>query len=360
MAHDIITDGEFYPAAEPFDAASEYNQKTDAENKTDQIADALNTDPEAFLNVSRQTQGGNSPMEFVGRFPADKFDYAQLQAYLQSNFGGGDYRVMLYAKGKLRANRLLTIATPVKSSGTELNQNSALSMVVNKMAEMQDQMTRVLQANIAPQTSRMEMMRELMMMKEIFGNNSAPATDPFQMLRQVIDLKNELGIGDNNAEREPGFGDLLEKLTPLVTAVAANTPTNKAENETQKKPQTDKEKAAANMRYELETIFKMLIKGATKNSDPASYAEMVLDNLNPNLVNGVLLQPGAVEKLKVLKPEVKNYEPWFHLLLEHIKANLGMPSKVSDLYDSDEGVTVDASDENGSGSDDDLPKPDNQ
>jgi hypothetical protein len=50
--------------------------------------------------------------------------------------------------------------------------------------------------------------------------------------------------------------------------------------------------------------------------------------------------PTGLADLVKIAPEVANHSAWFGELAEHIKAQLGLPSRVSDLYDDAESDSV--------------------
>lgn len=314
---------------------------TDADKKTDAIAEALKTDSEAFLNVSRQSQGGNSPMEFVGRFPADKYDFGQLQSYLQSTYGPGDYRVMLYAKGKVKANRLLSIAAPIKKNDEIISgQTDQLSLVLREFQKMQAQMMTLVQQQNNGGNSRREMLEEMLMYKQLFSSNNGPSTGIKDIIETVSGLK-ELGINiGGNSDDEDGFGKLLDKATPLIEAAihAPRQPT----------PQYKQNPVQPNMmNFAIAQGVKTMINAASKNSDPGMYAPLIVDNFNPGQIKNFFVDPNGFNVIKGINPEVEKYKAWFDDLAEHVKALIGMPSKFTDLYDDDEGDIVDADDING-------------
>lgn len=326
---DNIQDAEFYPVNR-FEIQTEPEELTSADKKVTSIQAALNDDPEAYLNVTRQTMGGNSPQEFVGRFPADKFDFGQLQVYLQQRHGGGDYRVMLYAKGKIRANKLISIAHEKEATNPgKLDENNALLAVLQRMDNMQRQMIEMMTQKTA-QPSRQEFLQEMMMYKEIFnsGGNSSQQ-NPLSQLRDLIALQKELGLGGAPEEKEPGFGDLLEKLTPLVTAAVS-----------QPRQQPPQRKKAENVNFLVKAGIAQLLNAAGKNGEPATYAEMIIDQFPQQVITQIITRPNAVESLAVMEPKILAHKQWFADLIEHIKAQLGMPSKFEGLYSDSDGDSV--------------------
>ena len=347
MSKQIIEDAEFFP----LDSVTRYEttniEPTDAEKKVDAIREALNSDPEAFLSVARQLNGGNSSMEFVGRFPADKYDLAQLQAYLQSHFGGGDYRVKLYAKGKIAANTLLSIAKQVEEmSSNKLNENNALSAVLTRVDNMQQQMMAFMQQQNSGQ-SRKEMLEEMLMYKQLFsdGGNSR---DPLQQLRDIMALQQDLGLGGLPApeEKEPGFGGLIEKLTPLITAAMQQPVQITPQQHPQPHPQQphhqqrQQNQQANQMQFMLKTGIKTLLTAAQKGSDPGMYADLILDQLPQEFINQLLAMPDPMAAMSAYEPQITAHKEWFANLIEHVKGQLGMPSIFAHLYSGDDGDSI--------------------
>lgn len=322
--------------------------KTDAETRADAIAEALNEDADAYLMIYLQPDGGKNSMEFVKRIPADKYDMGELYAFLQQNFGGGDYRVMLRANGKLKANKLITIAK--SSENTAPSQTGEMgqfmSGIMTQMREMQNQMLELSREKQTGGTSRQDMMQEMILMKNLFSNENSGGGSMITQLRDLMALQGEMsGMLPAPAEKDDsGFAELLDKATPLFEALLnsnQNQPQQPTQNPTQKlDPQREKQKQ---MYFMLKMGIASLIKSASKNADSATCAEWIIDQMPENLIKGLVSDSNAVKKLVELNPKVKQYVDWFAMTIEHVKAQLGMPSAVSAEYDPLDSETVDTS-----------------
>lgn len=327
--------------------------RTDADEKTDAILDALKEDNAAYLNVTRQTMGGNSPQQFVGRFPADKFDFGQLQAHLQQNFGGGDYRVMLYAKGRVRANKLLSIADAIikrPETGVAGEVGVLLNQVMQQMDRMNQQIVTILQDKNTGSQSRMEMMQEMMMMKQLFSGGEK--SNGLGQLTEAIEVMKTLGvnIGGQSEDSGGGFGNLLNLAAPLLQkAMEAPQPApvyqqNPAPvltrqppvNNQPQPPQADPRKKEMNLM--IRVGINQLVAAAKRDGDHHEYAVMVLDNIPEETAKGFFSDPTGMAKLIQIQPEVGNHLIWFETVGEHVKALLGLPCRpeISELYDEDE------------------------
>ena len=318
------------------------SEQTSAEKKTSAFAQALKDDENAFINVHRQTQSGNTPMEFVGRYAPDKFDYGQIQAHLQTKFGGGDYRIMLYAKGKLRENKLITIASEIKHDDRDKQSDGVaelLRAVLDRQEKQQALIVNLLQEKNNGGNSRREMMEEMMMMKQMFSSNEqqylpAPQSQGLGAIKEAMELMEMMGVkpstGSSSGNEDSGFGDLLEKITPLIQTAIASPSQQRQSNQTQQQ----KVNPQMNM---LQMGLKTLVNAASKKADPSTYATNILDMIPAEKVLEHISDPvkfGAL--ISGAGPKVAEHTLWFNDLKEHLKAQLGVPSKFSGLYDDDE------------------------
>jgi hypothetical protein len=304
---------------------------TEATEKAEALADALKDADDAYITIHKSS-GGNLPEEFVSRVPADKFDVGQIQEYLLTHYGGGDYRVRLYLNKKIKQNKLFSIATPIDKTGTTPAGEAAgiLSVVLNRLESQQKQMMMLMQQSQTPPTSRTEFFQELILMKQIFGNDGGNKSTINELLGTIEALKT-LGIQvGNQSEKEEsdGFGTLLEKMAPLVEAAVSHP---RQPTEEQKVNQMNMMQSAI-----LKAKIEPFIKAAIKNSDPAIYADMLCDQMDEAQIKGYLLAPDSMDKLMTIDKRLPALRPWFELLVEHVKACLGMESTVSGLYDNEE------------------------
>lgn len=335
------------------DVTPEHENKTDADDKADALAAALKEDSSAYLNVHRRiTQ--NSPEEFVANFDADKYNFGQLLSYLQENYGGGDYRVRLYAKGRIKANKLLQIAHKVKPSNTpQINPTGdaaqILNVVLQEMRNSQEKMFQTLQQKTE---SRGDLLKDMALFKELFGGNSAPV-NPFEAMKPMLEFMTMMGFQPPGAgvEHEKGFMDVLEKTLPVFlkgmqqrpqpvrmprAQIAAPVYKQNPVEPLQQAPETDTQEK------ELRQMLSILVKAAKKGGDQYTYATMMFDQFDPDIIAQIAQTPGITDILGGIEPDVIEYKPWFLLLIEHLKAQMGLDSEVAadyvDLTDVDEPV----------------------
>jgi len=317
---------------------------TDQEAKSESLFDQLRSDPNSYINVMRQPLGGRNTMEFVARYEADQFDYGGMMAHIQKMYGGGEYRIMAYYQGKLKGNKLINIAHPLKLD-TSTPDNSALNTVLQQMEKMQQQMAGLYLEKQTGGNTRKEMLEEMMLYKQLFDNGGQKQSGGIKELLDTVGALKDLGldIGLGGAEKESGWSDLAEKFLPLATL--ALTPQNPQPvrqmkpNPQQRPVQPNPQPRNNEMNLAIKFGVAQLVAAARKNSDPYNYAALVLDNIDRELLMQFFMAPD-LSALEKVNPEVAKYRDWFELLGEHIKAQLGLPSKVDDLYDDLEGDIV--------------------
>lgn len=323
-----------------FDSAD----KTDADDKTDALVNAMRADKEAFVNILKQPFGGNSSMQFVERIPADKYDFGQLMSYIANTYGGGEYRLMIYANGKLKGNKLQSIAQKVS---TDLMRQSPtgeaagiLATVLDRMeANNRQMMEMISKQNQAP--DRMAMLQEMIMFKELFApaqNQQLNMINPLTQLKESMELLQGLGVSIGG-EKESGFTDLLAQMAPVILNMTNQPAPSPVQVTPQQNPIKDAPKPAPQqtekkpqMNFQLKAGIAMLINAASKDSNQMTYAEMIMDNIDENLIREYITDKDSFLKLQKIAPQVVKFKPWFELLAEHVKAQLGIESTVSDLY----------------------------
>lgn len=320
-------------------------QLSDAEEKAALLQEALSEDAGSFITCHRVVGSGNIPEEFVARFQADKYDYAQILEYLKENYGGGEYRLRLYVKGRLRkgGNKLIQIANAIPKQKDQVD--NTLSIVMQQMEKMNNQIVAILKDKQTGGNSRMEMMQEMMMMKQLFAPSERGGGRSVGGIGDILDMVEGLKalgiqVGNQPIEQEPGLSRLFDIATPLIQkAMESPTPVPVVRQPVLSNPQPRE----PNMNQMIAIGLIPLIKAAAKNSDPASYAPMVLDNVDEANLHKFFNSPTGMADLIKIQPNIANHLAWFELLGEHVKAHLGLPSKVDHLYDDEEDDNVNTS-----------------
>jgi hypothetical protein len=344
-----------------FDDPEEFDAKTsDADVKADIMQEALSEDANSFITVHRILSAGNMPEEFIGRYPVDKYDYGQLLDILATQYGGGDYRIRLYVKGRLKkgGNKLVPIASAIKKESQQPSGASEaagiLSTVLDRLETNNARMMQMMQQQITVRPSgdnEEAFLNKMLLYKQLFAQEPRSAGGFADILATVEGLKT-LGIQIGNQEESDGsFTKIAAQFAPIAVAMLNNVQSHPVPNQpvqpvsstttvnrrrkvnpdpkvVNPKPQSEEEK----MQLAIKMGVAHLIKLAQTNTDPGTAAETVLANMTEEQALAVFSQPDTLEKLIHIDRRVDPHQDWFIDLGEHIKAILGLDSTVSDQY----------------------------
>lgn len=318
-------------------AFSHSREKTDAEKMTDDLANALRDDTSGFVTIHKEDNGRSMHVE---RIPSDKYDVGQLLDYLQINYGGGDYRIRVYSGGKITANKLISIAVKkVTQEGKSLAGHGELASILEVITQQNNRVIEALsfQEKKDPMEEMTKMFQMMTMMREAMGIQNQQPINPLSQLKDTLGILESVGVTINGqAEKEDeGFGGLLEKMAPLVTA-AVSQPQQRPMNNPQPRPEKRENPMFGNIM--IKAGLQTLLKAAKKGSDPAMYAEMIVDQFPEEKIREFITGEKAAEKLLAFCPPIKEHTKWFDELAEHVKALLGLDSRFSDLYSDDDDV----------------------
>lgn len=312
-----------------FDDAS---TKTAHDDALESFINALrDSESSARILIKRELVDGKSPMAHCGSVPVDKYNFVELIDYILQNWGGGDYRLQIMGKTGCVANRLVTIAEPIRpkseapgaSYGGEFN--VMLGKVLETMERQQQQITDLARNNNG--LSKREMLEELQMMKEILGSGSTQqSVNPLEQMRDMAMLFKEFGFG---TEREGSFSDfvpLIEKLMDKADQEPVALP------QPQRKPNPQPRKEPNQMNFMLKMGIAQLLRAAAKGSDPGAYAQMVVDQLPAEVIQEFFTKDNGLEQVYKMDARLRDYTQWVEELAEHVKQLVGLPSKVADQY----------------------------
>ena len=144
-----------------------------------------NAEKGTIIRIYRQLGSGRESMEFVAKYPADKYSIDDLIEKMQIESGGGDYRFMVYNdKGKIAANKLISIAKKQEKANEE---NSGLYGLLTAMMDKQDNFARVMLAKQNDGNSnRMEMLQEMVIMKNLFSTGESSGSSAVAQLKELM------------------------------------------------------------------------------------------------------------------------------------------------------------------------------
>lgn len=321
--------------------------KTGYDNRFEEFMATVGQGSAAVLSIYKYRGSTyNDGLTLIDKFPVDKFnDMDSVVLYLRKHWGAGDYRVIVRDGKTPKVNEHVEVIGQIdqnkhedKPSGVE----NVLLQMMNQMESLQKQIINLSSNNQTGGMNRREVLEDLAMMKNIFDTGVQPQRSAVSEMKEMMGLFQTMGMNpfgggvvatQEPEEKEPGFGDLLEKITPLIEAGMRNSQQQPQQNPTQPNNQQ------RDMSMWKQGVA-MLLNGAKRNQDPGMYAEMILGQIDSSQIQKFMsLGDQAVTRLGMMFPEIKPYGAWFNMLFEHLKAQLGMPSSVASEYEDDEPLT---------------------
>lgn len=304
------------------------------------------------IKIYRQKGNGQESMQFVMSEPADKFSIDELIIIVKREYGGGDYRFMIYnEKGKLSANKLICIAEKL---GQDLGgSGDGMSGVFTQYMNKQDTlMHHVLNNNNSGENNRESFLREMVMYKELFsGQNSqvvqASSKTSIEQMTELFTLMNMIKDQAEPAqEKESGFGDIMKESIPLLTAIVSGAKgNNMQENERKKRPAKRGNSNPHKSDKMLVQIANTLVDEINKKTDSDIVAGQLCDKV-PDLYlpkfEQFLTDKNILIKLAQANTELTKHEAWLNDVLEWCKYIIGIDSKFSgeDLTDTETNDSV--------------------
>lgn len=284
---------------------------------------------------------------FVGSFLPGDFSIETLQA----QFGPGDYSVEVRKDKKWLKKSVIKIAAPRIPLGLPVPAAPAESaklvetmqagfMEMGKM--FSDALGRLAQ-NQAPQKSNMDMLNEMIAMKNLLGMDRPTPQGPDMM--QVLELASNLAEKIHPREGEPGtmevimeamknFGPMFNKIataqhvqTPVPglsgpavpPQVAPMNQSMQSNPQGPQAPQTAPENPPQTQGEDMNVIARkmflnLLIANANAGNDTEPYANMVLDTVGEADAVAFVNTPDWFERLCAEEPRATNFRPWFEQL----------------------------------------------
>lgn len=331
--------------------------KTHADLAIDGLVSALNdTSDSAIVSLYRQSGSGKESQTFLESMAPDKFTPDDLLMYIRNSYGGGDYRIHVRENGKLRANKHVSIETPKQvPRETHGNESPALLQAIASMNEQIQRQNQMLQHSMSinkPQDEQ-DFLNKMVVYKQLFDNGGSSKPQGIQEILSTVKSLKELGInvgGINTGDddKEEGFGGMLEKATPILTALLNNQnnapqqphPNYKPNPQPRPNPQQSQNNM---MTLKLKMGVATLVKAAAKKSPSEFYADFVADNVDDKTIKEFITHPDALEKLVKIDKRVAEHKEWFKDVGEHLKAMTGDKSSkyfndYNDLSNDDESV----------------------
>lgn len=279
------------------------------------------------IRIYRQLGTGQETMEFVAKYPADKYSIDDLIDKMKHEYGGGDYRFMIYnEKGKLVANKLISIALRQK---IESGENSGVYALLSEFMNKQDAFLRQVMAQNNGTSSRAEMLQEMMLMKGLFSGDDKGSGNVLEQIKELMGAMNLIKeMSPNQDDTGTNFGSIIKDSMPLLEILARSGT----------EPQYQGNPNPMNFRS---IIVNRLLKACKHGETPASVAEKLCDEI-PNKfvpqIEALVLSPDALDQIAVINPEVMQHGEWFTDTIEWMKGMLGHPSKFDSEFENSDPV----------------------
>lgn len=288
------------------------------------------------VRIMRQTGTGKESMQFVMSEPADKYTVDQLIEIVARDYGGGDYRFMIYnEKGKLAANKLICIAEKNKHSDSINTGDGGMAGVFSQYMNKQDRLLEsLLNSNNGQNSDRESFMREMVIMKQLFqGENQAPQNDPISQMKGMLEMMTMLKDASNPApeKEETGFAGILDKSMPLLTAIVqgVNRPQQNQQNTRRQNPHQKPQPKQENNPM-LNTVAKELLKELTAKTEPQQVAQNITAQV-PDVYLDKLVEflndVNLINKLIAIEPAFGGHDKWLVDVIEWSKWHISEPSK---------------------------------
>jgi hypothetical protein len=288
--------------------------------------------------------------------PVEEFSTARLLEY-----GSGRYHVRGYRRNektgvgvKLFLNRVIAVerppgyVEPSAQSAAQPHHATGTDAVLASILETQRQIAQALTQRPA-ESSRREMLQELVVMKELFSapaQAASHAPNPINQLKDMLELVATLK-GSEAAAADPTTGLLMTLLNtmgkPLADAIQSQVALKNAtmaQAQAQPAlarpvqpfatsaptltpspaPQPVQAPGESDMTLKIQMAMQSILAAAKTGQPTKPIAELVADQAPPEFVAGLLDSPQWFEQISQAYPEVAEYRAWFTQLHADLSA----------------------------------------
>ena len=293
-------------------AAGVTEDDEEPEDDLSRVLGELGESSNAVVKVERLREG-KSP-EFVDDFTAEGFSLKMLQ----KTYGGGEYKLTARAQGRFVFRRVVSIAQPLNLPEPQAaTRMDALADAIKQGFDQQNKF--LMQMMLLPRgeggaTSRASVLEELRTMKEIFGTAPASGATPDKMIELV-----KLGV---ELAGEGGEQNLLGVLTKALDTFGE--PLKEAIRQQHAAPGAGAKPlvpGANRPEHPMKKHVATLIEQARFNSDPALWAEVILERVPEPQVRA-FLEGDPIMKLAEFDRRVLDNVKWFESLGAELRALL--------------------------------------
>ena len=270
--------------------------------------------------------------------------------YCKDKEKGSRFEARVYRNNRIYRRIPILIDPPDEAVKHEPEKQSDLATLVAALAAQQQQMfaqlkdtiLQVVGKPVTPPPSQMDMMMQTVTlmkgMKDVMGGNQpvAQQSDP----KEYIDvLLRGMEMGRENSSSGSSMTDVLRdavKAIPLLTQM--NSPAMPRQRPPQPAPSITppvdpKEPEIENVNINdamIKHYIGVLVQKAQQDSDPALYADFILDNAPDNIIEQYLMREDLIDTLNKIDPRVLIHKEWFMELRNHLHEALTAPDEDND------------------------------
>lgn len=305
-------------------------------------------------SVTRIPKGYQRGQKEPWLFDVDAAEIHGIRAKLRDIYRGGIFRIRVYKSsgtggGKLYRQFDYSIevpdAAPISGGGIE----TVLAQALERQAVMMREMFEGLRSGPPQLTgggapdplAYMERMSTIMANLGRGAGVAAPAENSLDTFMKAAEFVRDMQPGDSG--KEPGWLSVLagfmqnpkalETVGALLQQGRGQPPQQRRRMLAgQGQPQHEAPLPAApqpgqepNLGDVLGQNIRYLISRAERDADPALYAEWLLDNTDPVLLQKMAQDPGLQAQLESAFPRMGQYRPWFAELIEGVKQYMADP-----------------------------------
>ena len=262
--------------------------------------------------------------EFCGEIDVRGFTLLAVQ----ERFGGGEFMLrVLNAKRQYRTQTTVAIAQPLKAPEAPAAAG-ALDKIAALLSDQQKTLSLLVAHGLgggagAGQT-RMQVLEELKVMREIIGGSAAPIGPEkiLEVLNSGIQLARDTAGGDGDGLYGV-IAKAIEVLGPQLSGVlqaAAQAPRAAASPHPAMPPAIQLERAPMNSPLDgqqdkqLRLYVAFLLQAASLGQSPEGFVGLVLDSVPEDVVRAFLAEGDPVEKLSAFDARVRDKAEWFRAL----------------------------------------------
>lgn len=277
----------------------------------------------------------------------------ELYDQLRDEYDGGVFRIHVRKGGKMYRNEEIRVRPPkrrgipdaapiaIADAGGGGDMVNALAAVLERSNEQNREFMRMMIDTIKatnppapaldPASVSKSVMEGLVQMKELVGGSSGG--DSIDTFLRAAEFVRDLG---GNAGEANGWDALKASITGLapmlmqgMAAMPGLPPGGRplpapAATEALPAPPAPMGDPAAGpmdpreLQARFEEVFPMCIAAAQRDSDPFTYANLVIDQLGLEVSVNMICQPGQLDAMLEQAPQLQPWRAWFDELVNHI------------------------------------------